>query len=128
MDTLISCLIHSFKDILQTNLKTGFLILESPSRFSIFILNGARNFKFPSLGFWSQLWLVEFYTVFRILLQDYVICRKREDQALIDLDIHHSKAPNSDCLVPQHFKTFINSKFEVIKQLQITKSLKTYFI
>ena len=71
---------------------------------------------------------VEIYTVFRILLQDYVICRKREDQALIDLDIHHSKAPNSDCLVPQHFKTFINSKFEVIKQLQITKSLKTYFI
>ena len=37
---------HIFLDTVEKNKKTGFLNLESPSRFCILILNGTQNFKF----------------------------------------------------------------------------------
>ena len=71
---------------------------ESPSRFCIVILNGGQNFKFP--GFWYATligWILyTFNSGFKYKIR--LVSRKREDQAGVDLDIHHSKVFSSVCL------------------------------
>ena len=70
--------------------------MRSSSRF-ILILNGAQNSNFPTSD--TRLQLVEFYTLFRIQVQEKVSLEIKKKRGLsINLDIHHSKVPSSEHL------------------------------
>ena len=87
---LISCLIHSILDKVQKYQKTGFLKLESSSRFCIEIINGAQISNLPASD--TRLWLVEFYTRLGYSLE---IKKKGGSSIDLDIHIHHSKVPSS---------------------------------
>ena len=78
--------------------KTGFSKLESPSCFCILILKGAQNFKFPDFWYATLIgWILKVQVIQdKVSLEIKKIKIKRESS--IDLDVHHSKVPSSECI------------------------------